>query len=236
MPTAHLIGTLVINSLTLVVGLILLITASIFLSDIDYIGDIDSQIYTLSLLSVIIGALSIIIASGLIIWIIKQFPILTTVFSCLLFIVVLLAITCAIILLTGLSQLEAITLNQTTTIFNNYSDSNNIQSSKRIVERIQQSLECCGIQNATDWANRASNRTSTPDSCCKHMTPNCGTNALITLNGIYFDGCAQSIYLHFNNIYTILIGMNFSIAIIASASCVLALYLRIFMRRRYSSF
>jgi hypothetical protein len=77
---------------------------------------------------------------------------------------------------------------------------------------------------------------SVPDSCCYEMTPHCGKNALITKHGIYFDGCVHPLDLYFTQIFTTLIGMNSSIAIVAAASCFISLYLKQYMKKRYESF
>jgi len=235
MPTLYLISCFVANSLTLIVSFILLITASVYVSDIDYLYDAHSPLYTLSISSVVIGVLTIIFVSLLIIWTLKQYPILTAIFSCLLIIVILLAIICAIFLLINRSNLQTTLFNQTATIFNNYSHLNNALSPEGVVGRIQKSFKCCGVQGAADWKNRISNGTSTPDSCCRIMIPNCGKDALTTNNNIHHDGCAEPVRKYFENAYTTLIGMNFTLAILASAGCTITLYLRKFMKKRYDS-
>jgi hypothetical protein len=62
-------------------------------------------------------------------------------------------------------------------------------------DTMQQSYECCGIENPGDWGNAdefsKKYPNSVPDSCCKEKAPKCGINMLKNTELIYTDGCFQ---------------------------------------------
>ena len=57
-----------------------------------------------------------------------------------------------------------------------------------LLNRIQQKLECCGVENPSDWQlNTFYGNGSVPDSCCKVETPKCGQN--YRRQDIFQNGC-----------------------------------------------
>jgi len=53
---------------------------------------------------------------------------------------------------------------------------------------VQQNLECCGVQNYTDWAETFKPNRTVPDSCCKgEHEDECGVN--YDVQKIYTEGC-----------------------------------------------
>ena len=57
-----------------------------------------------------------------------------------------------------------------------------------IWDDIQQKLECCGVENPSDWQHNTFYGNGTvPDSCCKVETPKCGQN--YRPEAIFQDGC-----------------------------------------------
>jgi hypothetical protein len=222
----------IVSCLTVLLGLTLLITGSICAANIDHLQQLWPELYVLSILSIIVGILAIFFASSLIYCIMNQTATGSRYFSYLLIAVIIFATICAIILLVGRSGLQSTVLDKTLTIFNNYSDVNK-QNSNTVVDRIQQTLKCCGIRRAADWENLLSNKKSTPDSCCYFMIRDCGKDALNTLGDVYPNGCVQPIFQYLRKRYTMLIGMNFTLAIFAFISCGMGLYLQSNLRNRY---
>ena len=67
-------------------------------------------------------------------------------------------------------------------------NSTDFKSTDSILNYIQQKLECCGVQDPSDWQNNNNFKNETfPDSCCKVETPNCGQN--YRPDDIFQDGC-----------------------------------------------
>ena len=67
-------------------------------------------------------------------------------------------------------------------------NSTDFKSTDSILNYIQQKLECCGVQDPSDWRNNNNFKNETfPDSCCKVETPNCGQN--YRPDDIFQDGC-----------------------------------------------
>ncbi|CAB4041373.1 CD63 antigen [Paramuricea clavata] len=78
-------------------------------------------------------------------------------------------------------------------------NSTDFKSTDSILNYIQQKLECCGVQNPSDWQNNNNfNNETFPDSCCKVETPNCGQN--YRPDDIFQDGC-QTDMMHKITIY-----------------------------------
>ena len=102
------------------------------------------------MMSKISSSKSSIFTGILIILVVRQYHMFSTVFVGLLIFIIFLATNCVMILLTTRLNLQATTFNKIKIIFNDYSNSNSTLHSQDIVRRIQQSFECCGIQAATD--------------------------------------------------------------------------------------
>ena len=226
------ISCIIVSCLTILLGLTLIITGSICAADSDLLQQSWPELYILSILSIIVGILAIFFAGSLIYCIMNQTATGARYFSYLLILIIISATTCAIILLVGRSGLQLTVLDKTLTIFDNYSDVNK-QNTNKIVDRVQQKLKCCGIRKSADWENLLSNKKSTPDSCCYFMIRDCGKDALNTSDVIYPNGCVQPIFRYLRKRYTMLIGMNFTLAIIAFIGCGMGLYLQSNLRNRY---
>jgi len=235
MPKSRSLGCIVASALTILAGIILLVTASIYINQIYYLHSLWRQIYSLSIFSLIIGIFAIIFGSGLIYVVYRQFPALTTLFSGSLILVASLAVICDVILLTGRDDIEANSYKNTVQLFGNYSDSNLIESSKSTVARVQQSYKCCGVERATYWESQFADKTSTPDSCCKKIVPHCGQGSLLTQDKIYLRGCAEPIYVHLRTKYGVLISMNFVILVLTLASATLGVIFERYIREQYQS-
>jgi hypothetical protein len=236
MTKARPLACIIASAFTIVAGIILVIGASIFIKDTNYIHNLWTQIYTFSIISVVIGALAIVFGIGLAYVVNRQFPALTTLLSGLLVFVAFFATICAVILITGRMDFEEKSFNHTKQLFLNYSDSDSVISSKLIVEQVQQSFECCGVDQATYWKDRYTDQISTPDSCCKKMVTNCGKHALDKdTKTIYLRGCAEPLYIHLRKEYTVLIGMNFAVTVLALISAILGVIYERHIREQYQS-
>ena len=96
-------------------------------------------------------------------------------------------------------------------IFRSYYDS---ESTKELVDRIQQKYQCCGYNKPNDWQTILNER-DTSDSCCIKISPDCGKDALINQNNIYSSGCVEPLATHFGNKYNTLMVLNFVILVIS---------------------
>ena len=67
-------------------------------------------------------------------------------------------------------------------------------------DSVQRQLECCGVDNYTDWFHFFDNF-SLPDSCCVRQNPSCGRHAISTGN-FYRTVCSDAIskWAHFYKI------------------------------------
>jgi len=221
------------GGLTIIAGIILIISASVFIKETNYLHDLWTQIYGLSIFSVIIGALAIIFGIGLVYVVNREFPALTTLFSGFFIVVVFLSAICVVILITGRNNFERNSYDNIEQLFHNYSDSDSVKSSKTTLSQIQQSFECCGVKEATDWKNQYPDKRSTPDSCCKKMVAGCGNGSLITFDKIYSRGCAEPVYFSLRKKYPVLIGMNFVVMILALISAILGFVFERYIRQKY---
>ncbi|NXG87915.1 TSN3 protein, partial [Stercorarius parasiticus] len=79
----------------------------------------------------------------------------------------------------------------------------------RAVDVVQRELQCCGVENYTDWlkATAASwhlhgKKARVPESCCKEKYPHCRGD-LIHLEQLFQEGCLKKLedWLHFVMLY-----------------------------------
>lgn len=228
-------GCFIASALTILTGIILLFGAIFVAKDTNYLREYWTQIYGLAIYSTVISVLVMIGAVGLIYVVNRQFPALTTLFSGYLIFVAFLAVISVTILATGRNDLERKTLYKIDQLFQNYTNINMTNSSKITVDYIQQTFECCGINQPIDWKNQMSDSSSTPDSCCKKMTSGCGKGSLISSGKIYSVGCLSELYASFRRKYSSLIGMNIAVAIFAVLSAILGILYERNIREQYQS-
>ena len=243
------LACIIAGILTFIAGIILLITSSVLLDRIAYLYKYWELIFALSITSIITGSLAIIFALGLVYVVQRRYPASITLFSSLLLVVAAIAATSAIILLADRPYIRTRSFDNTRRIMVNYTNWGQGGTSKSLTDQLQQTYACCGVNKATDWKSQTFNRTSTPDSCCLQVTVGCGTNSLtvqdkIYLRGsgtnslilqdkIYLRGCAELISEQFREIYTILIGMNFSLMILALITAILGFIFELTFRQHY---
>lgn len=227
-------GCFIASALTILTGIILLFGAIVVAKDTNYLREHWTQIYGLAIYSTVISVLVMIGAVGLIYVVNRQFPALTTLFSGYLIFVAFLAVISVTILATGRNDLERKTLYKIDQLFQNYTNTNMTNSSKITVDYIQQTFECCGVNQPIDWKNQIMGF-STPDSCCKKMTNGCGVDSLKLPEKIYSVGCLSELYASFRRKYSSLIGMNIAVAIFAVLSAILGILYERNIREQYQS-
>lgn len=235
MSKARPLGCLIATSLTLTVAVILLITSAIFVYNSSLTRAIVSQLYALSLYSLVISVLAIIICIGFLYVVVRQYPALTALFSGLLIFIAFLAVICGVILITGRTELQHNVQNRTTAIVSNYSDTEGIKSSKPTIARIQHRLRCCGINSPSDWKSILPDGKSVPDSCCIQSSKGCGKDALFDTKNLYVRGCSATIFGRSSSKYDALIGMNFTLVVLALIGAVLGIVYERYIREQYQS-
>lgn len=236
MPRLELVACFVFDSITGVLGFILLITASIYTSSLSYVKDIYPQWYLVAVLSVCVGVVTFVIAAGLIVWLIKQWPILTLIFTIILILNVIFVTTGCIVLLASHNHIRSEVASETKGIFENYKNSSGTGTAANNLARLQQSFQCCGYKSPADWENGTFTGKNIPDSCCVDMSVGCGEEASFTGTNIYVEGCADAIRQYLKPMYQAVLGMHLAVAIAAIGASIATLNIRRFMRQRYDSF
>lgn len=235
MPKTRSLGCLISISLTFIMGIILLIAGSIFTNQTTYTLRIWSQIYVLSIFSIVIAVLAILISLALLYVVVREYPALTASFSGFIIFVAFLAVICGVVLITGRYELESAVKNKTTLLIRNYSDTDSVNSSKAIVSKLQKYLHCCGADGPSDWKTQLQDEKSVPDSCCIISVPDCGKDGLLFPKNIYQNGCSLFVYDHLYGKYDALIGMNFAMVILALLAGIFGIIYERYMREKYQS-
>lgn len=233
MPKPHTVGTAIAGTLTILSGIALLIASSISTSQISFIRDGWDELYSLSIYSIIIGGLIVVLTIGFLFVIIRNFPALTALFSVLILIVFILAIVCAIMLAVVLGNMKDDSHTYINNLMRNYSESKTVVSSKELVGTIQQTLRCCGLVQASDWAEIYSDHKSTPDSCCHVLIPGCGNQSLVLNNTIYLRGCADGVSSYLYSDVVAMIILNTIVAALIPISAIFGFIAERYIRRHY---
>ena len=233
MAKPYPIACIFASVLTIIAGIILLITASIYTNSVGPIRDGFTQLFALSIFSIIIGCFALLIPIGLIYVVHRQFPALTLSFSVLVVGVAIMAAVCGIILITGRVNFRVNTYDKLVILFGRYNNTDPALNTQNFVSAIQQGYQCCGYDMATDWTDVFANGTSTPDSCCTQEFVGCGKGALIKQNLIYLNGCTGPVSTSLRKKYTVLIGMNFAVVGIAIITAILGFIYERVIREQY---
>jgi hypothetical protein len=233
MPKIRSLGCIAATALTILAAIALLVVSSVYVHQTTYLSDLWTQVYALSIYSLVISILAILFGFALIYVVNRQFPALTTLFSGSLILIAFLSVICAIILITGRNDLQTNSYKNTVQLFSNYSDSDLISNSDSNVNRIQQTFKCCGVEKATYWEDFYSDKTSTPDSCCKKIIPDCGNGSLVNQDNIYLRGCAEPIYNELRYRYDVLTGLNFTLMALSIISAILGVIFERHIREQY---
>lgn len=227
------IACIAICILTIISGILLLVAGSIFINEINYIHDYWNDIYSLSIFSICIGGITIIFSIMLIYVVCKQFPALTTLFSGLLIFAAFAGVICGVLLIVGRSNIIGTSYKNSIEIFGNYSQSNILPNTNKIVSKIQRNFRCCGVEKATYWEYKYPDNTSVPDTCCIQTKINCGQGALKKQDEIYLRGCNEPLYIYLQHKYTILIIFNFINVALTLASAILGIVFERYIRQQY---
>lgn len=219
--------------LTIIIGLILLISSVVYIQETRKLTDVWKELHSISIFSLIISIFLILITICFIYVVSRQFPALISVFSALLAITAFLSAICIIIVLPSQINITANTRNSTIEVFSNYSEASNISSTKSLVDYIQQTFECCGVNKPEDWINQYLDGISTPDSCCKNLVSGCGRKSLNNRERIFTHGCNPPFTSFFENRYQLIIGLNLFVIIFAVLTTVFGFLFERFIRNQY---
>jgi len=221
------LGCIIASVLTIITSLVLLITTSIYINQTYYLRDLWAHIYSLSIFSLIISVFSILFACGFLYVVVRQFPALTTLFSGSLILIAFLTVICGILLVIGRHNVVENTYKDSIVYF--FNDT----YTKTTVGEIQQGFKCCGVDKATDWKYYYPNNSSTPDSCCTIVIPNCGQGALLRQDKIYLRGCAEPLTFYLRAKYDALISLSFILLVTSLSSATLGLMFERYIRQQY---
>ncbi|XP_071964815.1 tetraspanin-36-like [Antedon mediterranea] len=110
--------------------------------------------------------------------------------------------------------------------FNEYGTDKEVTDS---IDEIQETLECCGVENSTDWADTTWGKKhllQVPGSCCKKGQKNCnGSTADILFDRTYTEGCYSKVERKLQDNLKVIIGVSVGLLVIQVVglifSCVL---------------
>ncbi|KAF7662350.1 hypothetical protein LDENG_00238640 [Lucifuga dentata] len=100
------------------------------------------------------------------------------------------------------------------TVFMKYNGEN---SETKAVDYLQTQLQCCGVQNYTNWTSTpwfTTHNNSVPVSCCKSSNSTQCTGSLDQLDLINTEGCQDKLALLLHNVLTYAMLVIFGFAII----------------------
>jgi len=96
-------------------------------------------------------------------------------------------------------------------VFNKYNNGNATDLEESAVEKIQQNLECCGLDGQSSWNDTRFGSTSVPASCCSDFTDTT-SNPFCHKTGAYTLACeAEAISMIDNFVMVLLIALLLSI-------------------------
>ncbi|CAF1205205.1 unnamed protein product [Adineta ricciae] len=219
--------------LTIISALILLIASSVYTNRSYYLRNYWGVLFAFSIWSIIVSCLGLIAAIGLAYVAFRRFPALTTLFSGLLVAAVLLSIICIIVLFINRANVRTKSTRETGFLMADYVSTDLRKNSKSVMDTVQETYQCCGADQALNWATIFSDGKSTPDSCCHIVTPGCGNSSLVSQTNIYIRGCVEPVASHYRQQYSILIGLNFNFILFALVSAVLGLIFERYIREQY---
>nr|XP_020473446.1 CD63 antigen-like [Monopterus albus] len=61
------------------------------------------------------------------------------------------------------------------------------------VDKLQQDVQCCGVNSTAYWTNYKPNKNSVPDSCCVNVTKDCGLNNMKNPVKVHQLGCQPAV-------------------------------------------
>lgn len=108
--------------------------------------------------------------------------------------------------------------------FKTYSDPD-MSSSKRSFDKMQEQLECCGVDKPSDWLNFTQ---KIPQTCCKHRNEE---DCSKLPNNIYTDGCYKALLKSFYDNLRIIFGVLLAFAVLQLFGLILAVSVLIVLKR-----
>uniref|UniRef100_A0A3Q3ID86 Tetraspanin n=1 Tax=Monopterus albus TaxID=43700 RepID=A0A3Q3ID86_MONAL len=97
---------------------------------------------------------------------------------------------------------------------------NNNTELKKAVDKLQEDVQCCGVNSTSDWANFKPNKNSVPDSCCVNVTKDCGLNNMKNPVKVHQLVNSQRLIVHIQELLYVC-GCNVSSSSETEISCTL---------------
>ncbi|XP_046896943.1 CD63 antigen [Hypomesus transpacificus] len=70
---------------------------------------------------------------------------------------------------------------------------NGTKDFREAVDKLQESLHCCGVNSSADWVRYKPDGNSVPESCCINVTVNCGTGTMHNPATVNQKGCQTAV-------------------------------------------
>jgi len=192
------LGLFVLNFAIFVAGVAVVTLASIIISKDNTYGNLLTDgIFTLPIIILIAGLIIVIIGFLGCCGALKESSCMLRTYAFIVGVMLIAEITLGILLLVYPTQAEDILKDAMTKNFKTYNTSN--EANTRSIDGIQHDLECCGVNNYTDWRDYDwSKGENVADSCCRIESLGCGNKmALATEEDaekkIYTQGCFYAI-------------------------------------------
>ncbi|PVD33518.1 hypothetical protein C0Q70_04774 [Pomacea canaliculata] len=114
-------------------------------------------------------------------------------------------------------------------VYHSTSDKNKPDDWFRVIDGLQSELQCCGVNNFTDWYNIKAwpNEQKVPDSCCKQPEEGCGQ---LEPRFWFKDGCMGEIDYFFSRNMYILGVVGITVAVVQILGMVAAVVLFCYIR------
>ncbi|CAF1355209.1 unnamed protein product [Rotaria sordida] len=237
----------VASTLSIITGIALLITGSVFVHDMSFLRNSWREIYAISIYSILIGILTIIFSIGLLYVVNRKFPALTIVFSILMLVVVVLTIICLAVLRVGLDNLRRDSYTNTEYLLRNHSTSNTIVDSHSIIGHIQATFGCCDVKQVPDEKNQLLYENPF-SSCCVIIVTDFYVNSVVaahthtvgfTKDGqvkqdtINVRGFAEPVYYYLRKRYITLMVLDSILIVSLLISAILGLASEYYARQQY---
>ncbi|KAM6977573.1 CD63 antigen [Aplochiton taeniatus] len=120
----------------------------------------------------------------------KESHCMVTMFSVLLCLIIIVEIGAAIAAYVFRGKVTEVVQNSLTEMITRYSNSS--EEFKKVVDRLQEDLKCCGIHNSSDWVHFKPDSDSVPDSCCVNVTTGCGVGTMTNQTIVHQEGFLYS--------------------------------------------
>ncbi|CAL4060780.1 unnamed protein product [Meganyctiphanes norvegica] len=183
----------ILNMFLFLFGLSIVVTTSVALSKSGQFGDLLADgTFTLPIIVLIVGVFILLLGFFGCCGAKKENPCMLYTYASVLVVLIIAQVTCAILLLVYKDTAEDFIKGGMYNGFDKYGNAND-PDLKKALDKIQNDLECCGVEGPEDWKNATHlDKLSVADGCCKDMEDGCGHdyfNGPINPEEIYTDGC-----------------------------------------------